>query len=112
VKLLSPKPFAEYDADEYHAYIKSLNKPKDLTSSRKEQHELKVRVKRKKDGTLSVVTKRNPLYVTEKEIEKISAETSIAQSELFIVLRDRGFSIHRDHREARRIAREISEIPF
>jgi hypothetical protein len=112
VKLLSPKPFAEYDADEYHAYIKSLNKPKDLTSSRKEQHELKVRVKRKKDGTLSVVTKRNPLYVTEKEIEKVSSETNIAQSELFITLRDRGFSIHRDHREARRIAREISEIPF
>lgn len=100
MKLLSPKSFLEFTAEEYHTYIKSLYKRREKTAARKEQRDLKVRVKRKKDGTLSVITKRAPKYITEGELEKISKETGTAQSELFITLRGRGFHIYRDHREA------------
>lgn len=112
MRLLSPKPFLLFEAQEYHSYIRSLNKPKELTSARKEQKDLKVRVKRKKDGTLSIVTKRNPIYVTQKEIEKISEETKIPQSELFLELRQRGFAVHPDHRTAREIEKTLAEFPF
>jgi tRNA G26 N,N-dimethylase Trm1 len=112
MKLLSPKVFAEYTPEEYHSYIKSLHKVREYVSTKKEQKDLKVRAKRKKDGTLSIVTKRSPPYVTEKEIEKISAESSIPQSELFLVLRERGFFVTGTHRDAARISGEIAEFPF
>jgi hypothetical protein len=108
LKLLSPKPFSEYSPDEYHGYIRSLNRPRVFTSSKKDQRDLKVRVTRLKKGTLSIVTKRSPLYVTEKEIEKISEKSEIPQSEIYIALMARGFKIYPDHRTAEKAA----EITF
>jgi hypothetical protein len=104
VKLLSPKSFDAFTAEEFHAYIKSLNKPKEYVSTKKDQRELKVRVKRKKDGSLSIVTKRSPPYVTEKELQELSKDSTVPINELYIALIDRTFSIFPDHRSAARSA--------
>lgn len=104
MKLLSPKPFNEFTPEEFHAYVKSLNKPKEYVSTKKEQKELKVRVKRKKDGSLSIVTKRSPPYVTDKEFEAISVESAIPKAELFLAFKERCFTIYPDHRSASKAA--------
>jgi hypothetical protein len=104
LKLLSPRRLNEFTAEEFHSYIKSLNKPKEYVSTKKDQRELKVRVKRKKDGTLSIVTKRSPPYVTEKEFDLIAIESGVPKNELYSTLRERGFKIHLDHRTASRDA--------
>ncbi len=109
MKLLSPKPITEYTAEEYHTYVKSLNKPKEYVSTKKDQRELKVRVKRKKDGSLSIVTKRSPPYLTEKEYESIAIESGIRKNELFSALLERGFKVYSDHRSAER-AHTISGV--
>lgn len=100
MKLLSPKPLENFSQDEYYAYIKSLNRPRVVYSNKKEQKDLKVRVKRRINGSLSIVTKRSPLYITDKELEKISTEKEIPMSELYTVLKARGYNFYPDHRTA------------
>jgi hypothetical protein len=77
MKLLAPKGFLQFEPEEFHSYVKSLNRPRTSGAEKKAQSERKVRVKRKKKGGLSVVTSRRPKYITESEISAISANPSL-----------------------------------
>lgn len=110
--MLAPKSFAEFGIEEYHQYIQSLNKPKEVTSNRKAQKDFKVRVKRKKDGTISIATKRNPPYVTEAELKKISEETDIPQNDLWLRVTELKYLITPSHRDAEKIKKNLENIPF
>ena len=77
IPLLAPKRLAEFSPEEYREYIKGLYfkpEPKKGTPKKKSLRELKVRAKIKKKGGLSLVTKRDPKYITQDEFEKIAQE--------------------------------------
>lgn len=111
MKLLAPKPFSQFDSEEYFTYIKSLYADVRKKSAAKKQSDYKVTVRRKKDGTLSLVTKRNPLYVTPIELNSISLKTGIAENELFMAFKERNYIVA-EHTEIETMQQNITDIPF
>jgi hypothetical protein len=84
IPLLSAKPLDEWDAAEYHAYVRSMfNKPP--------KKERTVRIKKPKPpfvwsltpkGALSLRFNRKPKYLTQLELNQISFESGFALNEI------------------------------
>lgn len=113
IPLLAPKRLQEFSPDEYKTYIEGLYfkpEPKRSVPKKKALKDFKVRAKIKKKGGLSLVTKRNPKYITQEEFSAILTKLSLKQDELFLWLKETGFLIA-THEEAERIAKQIKDIP-
>jgi hypothetical protein len=97
MKLLSPKSFLEYAAEEYMFYVISLYRERKRKTSEKKKKtpkppkEKKLTFRRTKTGRVSITTKRDPKYVTGSELSTASRELGAPESELFLLLKERGF---------------------
>jgi hypothetical protein len=99
-KLLSSKLFIEFTPEEYHEYIKGLFKERVRKETKKKKGArkiLKVTAKKKKDGSLSLRTRRNPPYLTEGEFDLLSREHGIKKNELFLLLKEKRFILTKEH---------------
>ena len=97
MKLLSPKSFLEYAAEEYMFYVISLYRERKRKTNEKTKKtpkppkEKKLTFRRTKTGRISITTRRNPKFCTHQELTGASRELGIPESELFILLKERGF---------------------
>lgn len=97
MRLLSPKSFLEYAAEEYQFYVMSLYRERKKVKSErtkkkpKEPKEKKITFSLTKTGKISVKTGRKPKYYTEAEFIAAAEALGKPRSELFIMLKERGF---------------------
>lgn len=109
IPLLSGKPLVEFTPEEYHLYIRSLYRKKEVKKVEKRLRDYVITVKRTKKGKLSVITKRDPKYITEEEFKSFS--TLAPENELFIFLRGKGILLM-SHDEAEGIKKNKADIPW
>lgn len=77
--LLSKKPLSEFTPEEYKSYVRSLYhkaEPKRKASVKKAPKPA-VTWRLNAKGTLIVMIKRDPKWISREELEKISAESAI-----------------------------------
>lgn len=110
--LISPKPFTEYSAEEYHEYIRSMYALPKAKSGKLPAQSLTL--KRTKKGALSIRrTKNRPFaYVTMSELATLATAVGASQTEAWNAFKKKGFIIAKDRLDAERIYGSIKEIPF
>jgi hypothetical protein len=96
IPLLAPKELEAYSPEEFRAYVRGLHfrrTPKKAAPKKKRLRDFAVRAKIKKNGTLSLTTKRDPRYVTEEEMTALAATVSLPLNALYIALKQLGVRI-------------------
>jgi hypothetical protein len=98
IPLLSEKPIEEYSPESFCAHVRSLHLKKAPKAPKlKKQSEFKASLRIKKNGTLSVVTKRDPRYITELELAAFLAKNTISSEKLRLSLNEIGVEVRESH---------------
>lgn len=105
IPLISPKPFEEFGAEEYYAYVQSMYGVRVKRGAKPPSPAPGLSVSRTKKGALSV--RRTPKarafdYVTMHEVELLAKAADVSQAELWNCFKRRGFIVARDRLEAER----------
>jgi len=97
IPLISPKPFSEFTAAEYHAYVRSLYQ---APPEKKAPAEVAVRLNDK--GNPVVTVRRDPKTISHTEAEQIAAELGWTLQDTWLMLRKKKITITVPRKESRR----------
>ena len=90
IPLLSPHPFAEFTAESYHAYIKSLYREPERAAP---PAEFSLRLNKK--GTPVITVRRSPKWLSFPEALTLSKEHGINYQELVTLIKKRKIELRR-----------------
>lgn len=110
IPLLSGKDFVEFSPLEFKEYIRSLffkKEPRKAAPKKKKEFSWT----RNKKGTFSLRVRREPKWLSEEEMNSISAESGVPLSEIFIKMQEKDIIISTQSR-ADEIKLELDSIPF
>ncbi len=113
IPLIAPKPIAEFDSDEYHAYITEMYAlPAPKRGAKPPGPAPGLTVSRTKKGALSVRrTKVRPFaYVTLSEIAGLAKLQECSQADLWNMFKRKKFIIAKDRLEAEHLLIKLNEI--
>lgn len=88
--LLSPKPFSDYTAESYLAYVRTLYI---APPAKKVSAEYSASLNKK--GNLTLRITRTPKFVTAAEVSKIAADVGKSLQETWLLIRKRKIEIRR-----------------
>lgn len=113
--LIAPKPFADFEAEEFHAYVMAMHKaPVTKAGARPPPIAKGLAIGRTKRGALTIKrSKSRPFaYVTNLEIAALAAKAACSQAQLWQIFKAKKFIIAKDRLEAEHIYGALKEIPF
>lgn len=105
--VLAPKPLSEFSPEEFKAYVISLHGTRTKASKPKSNG---LSAYRRKNGKLVVICRRDWKWILESEMEQLSTMHAAPLNELFIYLKEQGFTILKDEKEAQEIQEQVQEI--
>lgn len=112
---ISPKPFADYTAEEYHTYVSDMfGLPKKKGSAKPTAGVPGLTVSRTRTGTLSLrkTKARSFTYVTMAEVKKLADFAKASQADVWNLFKKKEYIIAKDKMEAEQIYSRIKEIPW
>ena len=112
VPLLSPKPFADHTAEEYHDYVKSLYALPVKKRAAPKKKTTGITARRNKKGSVVVSCRRSWRWVTLPEAELLAHSLSLPINEFYLMLKERKFTFIKDKVEAKQLEDKLKEIPW
>jgi len=112
IPLLSGRTLADFTPESFKAHVRGLHKERRVRKRVMTRKPYKLTARKLKSGKVSLKTKRErPKYITPEELKEIESRFSIPANEAYLLIQSEGFSVF-THLEAKRVRKEIEEIPW
>lgn len=113
--LIAPKPFAEFEPEEYHGYVSNMYELRIKKGSAKPTSGVPgLNILRTKKGALSLrrTKARTFEYVTMSEVKKLADYAKASQADVWNLFKAKKYIMAKDRMEAEKIYAEIKDIPW